>query len=178
MKYKLTDTTITTAKDEVMYRVEALKDFADVKAGDIGGWVAGAHNLSQLGDCWVADDAAIFGKACVIENARVKDKARIAGDAVIGEDAVVGGNAFVTDKVHIEENARVDGFATVKGYSYISGQAHVTGSATVKGDSYISGKSRVNGNGRGYDRIVGFNIFPAHTWVRNNDFFDDGTFIE
>lgn len=48
MKYKLTDETILydTIK---LYRIEALKDFSDVKAG---GFVQSENNLSQYGNCW------------------------------------------------------------------------------------------------------------------------------
>ena len=44
-KYKLTDETIKH-KGRVLRRIEALKDFADVKKGDKGGFVESENNLS------------------------------------------------------------------------------------------------------------------------------------
>jgi hypothetical protein len=37
------------------YRLKALKNFLDVKRGDLGGYVEGYYNLSQSGDCWIYD---------------------------------------------------------------------------------------------------------------------------
>jgi len=44
-----------------LYYVEALKDFGDVREGDIGGQIESEHNLSQQGDCWVYKGALIAG---------------------------------------------------------------------------------------------------------------------
>ena len=49
----------------------ALKDFGNVRAGDIGGKVRSYENLSQQGLCWVYPDSVVAGKAVVSGNARV-----------------------------------------------------------------------------------------------------------
>ena len=51
-KYKLTEETINV-NGITLYRIEALKDFANVKKGDKGGFVEKESNLFQSGDCWV-----------------------------------------------------------------------------------------------------------------------------
>ena len=38
---------------EGLFRIKALKNFNDVKKGDIGGYVECEKNLSQYGDCWI-----------------------------------------------------------------------------------------------------------------------------
>ena len=48
-KYKLTDET-TNLLGRTLYRIEALKDFGDVKEGDKGGYVESEDNLSQNGN--------------------------------------------------------------------------------------------------------------------------------
>lgn len=48
-KYKLTNETIVHF-GFTLYRIEALMDFSDVKAGDKGGFVQSENNLSQLGN--------------------------------------------------------------------------------------------------------------------------------
>ena len=40
-----------------LYRIRALRDFNDVKKGNIGGYIESESNLSQEGDCWVYDNA-------------------------------------------------------------------------------------------------------------------------
>lgn len=106
MKYKLTDETIKH-NGKTLYRIQALKDFSDIKAGDLGGWIESERNLSQEGNCWVydkakvfdnalvSDNVRVFGNACVFENARVLGNARVFGIAdVYGDIWVYGG--FIT----------------------------------------------------------------------------------
>ena len=76
MKYKLTDETREWG-GRILHRIEALKDFGNVKAGDKGGWIEKDDNISQDGDCWVYDDA------CVCGDARVCGDACVCGDADI-----------------------------------------------------------------------------------------------
>lgn len=72
-KYKLTDET-TDVLGITLHRVKALKDFDDVKKGELGGYVESERNLSQAGNCWV------YG------NAKVCDNAKVCGDAMICSD--------------------------------------------------------------------------------------------
>jgi hypothetical protein len=50
MKYTLTDNTITTFGGIVLHQIRAEKDFAEVKKGDLGGWIEKESNLSQDGE--------------------------------------------------------------------------------------------------------------------------------
>ncbi len=47
-KYTLTDIKKTLKDGTIVYRIQAIKDFGDVKAGDLGGWVQSYKNLSQI----------------------------------------------------------------------------------------------------------------------------------
>lgn len=66
-KYKLTEETIIV-NDKSLYRIEALKDFGNIKKGDKGGFVENKDNLSQYADCWIYGNALVFGKAQVLDN--------------------------------------------------------------------------------------------------------------
>ena len=63
-KYKLTDETINI-NGITLYRIEALKDFSNVKKGDKGGFVESENNLSHDGNCWIYDDAIVYDDATV-----------------------------------------------------------------------------------------------------------------
>ena len=63
-KYILTSETIEVGA-LTLHRVVALKDFADVKTGDFGGFVESEGNLSHDGDCWVYGEARVDGNAYV-----------------------------------------------------------------------------------------------------------------
>lgn len=64
-KYVLTD-----EKKEwcgrTLRRIRALRDFRDVKAGGLGGWVETEKNLTQMGDAWVSGNARVSGNASII----------------------------------------------------------------------------------------------------------------
>ena len=44
-------------KRKTLYKIRALRDFSNVKAGDIGGYIESEKNLSHHGSCWVYDNA-------------------------------------------------------------------------------------------------------------------------
>ncbi|WP_246067890.1 hypothetical protein [Bartonella saheliensis] len=75
-KYELTDETIEVL-GKTLHRIRALRDFGDIKAGDLGGFIEKESNLSHEGNCWISDNAKIFGKAKVLNNVK------ISGDIVI-----------------------------------------------------------------------------------------------
>ena len=57
-KYRLTEET-TKVGNRTLYRIQALRDFGNVKEGDIGGYIESEKNLIQDGNAWVYGDADI-----------------------------------------------------------------------------------------------------------------------
>ena len=88
-KYKLTDET-KNIYGRTLYRIEALKDFSDVKKGDKGGYIEKEENLSQNGNCWVYDDAMVYGSARVYDNAIVYANSEVYGKSEVYHNALVG----------------------------------------------------------------------------------------
>ncbi|WP_375616697.1 hypothetical protein [Bartonella sp. AP58NXGY] len=101
-KFALTNET-RVISNQILYRIKALKDFSDVKAGDLGGFVEKEDNLSHDGNCWVYDDACIYNNAYVSDNATVFNYARVFDNAVVSD------NVYVCYSVKIFGNAIVDG---------------------------------------------------------------------
>lgn len=97
-KYELTSEALSVG-DHMLYRIKAVKDFANVKKGDLGGFVESEDNLSHEGDCWIFNDATVYGSAqvCgdaeVFDNAEVLDNASIYGNAKICGKLIIGGVA-------------------------------------------------------------------------------------
>ena len=83
-KYELTNETIIYF-DHILYRIKAVRNFSNVKAGDLGGFVEKEDNLSHKGDCWVYNNARVCDNAKVSKNARVCDDAIISGNAIISD---------------------------------------------------------------------------------------------
>lgn len=81
-KYELTEETIEVC-GITLYRIKALRDFADIKKGDVGGFIESEKNLSQENDAMVSGNARVYGNAWVSGNARVSGDAMVYGDAWI-----------------------------------------------------------------------------------------------
>lgn len=142
-KYEITNETNPIGN---MRRIKALRDFADVKKGDLGGFVESEDNLSQYGDCWIYDNAKAIGNSKVIDNAQIRKNALIRGFASVGDRSIVRGNAQVTDIVKISDNAIVEGYAVVSGDARLSDNAHVSGKVIVRANTVMSGESSAYGN--------------------------------
>ena len=143
-----------------LYRIRALKDFGNVKKGDIGGYIEKEENLSHEGNCWVYDDAVLFGDTEVSGNAKIYDNARINGNSKVygnvnvHDYTVITDNAEVTGNVRIYDNAILRGNVVVYGDVWIRenatlyGNARVHGNAMIARDAVITGDVNVSGNAK------------------------------
>ena len=95
------------------YRIKAIKDFSNVKKGDIGGYVKGYRNLSQSGNCWIYEGATVKDNAKVSENAMISGYARAYDNAKVRGESQIYGHAWIADNAIVEGNARVYGTAVV-----------------------------------------------------------------
>ena len=119
-KYELIESDI-----KGLYRVKALKDFGDVKKGDIGGYVENPNNLSHKGYCWVYDDAKVYNEARICGNAQVSNCAVIDGNAQIHGDSEVLGYAIIRDNALIYGDSVINGNAFIGGYTEIKTGCHI-----------------------------------------------------
>ena len=68
-KYILLKDDTITHNDRTLYRIQAIRDFSNVKTGDLGGYIEKEENLSHDGNSWVFDSALVCDNACVSDNA-------------------------------------------------------------------------------------------------------------
>lgn len=64
-KFKLTSEFIVDISGVKLFRIKALIEFGNVKAGDLGGYIEKEENLSHTGNAWVSGDAQVSGDARV-----------------------------------------------------------------------------------------------------------------
>lgn len=67
-----------------LFRIKALKDFRDIKKGDLGGLIGTGFNLSQYGESWV------YKGSIVDECVRVEDDSIIINSHLNGEGLIKG----------------------------------------------------------------------------------------
>ena len=144
MKYKLGE-----SKDFngiKLFRVVALKDFSNVKKGDVGGWIKKEENLSQNGNCWVFNNARVYSNARVSGNAQVYGDAQVYSDAQVSGNAQISGEAWVFGDARVFNNAQVYSDAKVSGGAWVYSNARVYSDAQVYGNAQIFGNARIFGN--------------------------------
>lgn len=151
-KYKITTQSIEWG-DKKLFRIQALKSFGSVKAGDLGGYIESENNLSQDGDSWVYNTAKVYDKAIVWGNVEIHDNAevfedswvygnswvcgnsKVFGSAGVYGDAWIYNNAEICDNVRVHDNARVFGNAIIRDNTNVYGYAEISGNAEVHDDA-------------------------------------------
>ena len=147
-KYILTSET-EKVNNHILHRIKALKDFGDVKKGDLGGWVENESNLSHKGNCWVYDDAAVYSEAKVMGNAKVFDDVEITTYSSVKGDAEVHGWGRVENYSIVQDNAKVFDGAHLSDHSSVMGNAEVRGDVWLDESSIVRGHAKVTGKYRG-----------------------------
>lgn len=158
-KYILTKETYELL-GHTLHRIQAVRDFADVKSGDLGGFIESTSNLSQSGNCWIYDNACVFGNASVSIDAKVKDHAVVYNtyESAPGDSRL--NRTSVSDSAVVENRAIVRNRAMIKHFAVVSGNAIIENDVQLTGHSFV-----------GYDSII----------TQPNEFFevaiDDQTFV-
>lgn len=138
------------------FRVKALRAFADVEIGDIGGYVEKEHNLSHHGDCWIYD----HGMAC--DDGRVCGNGIVADYGLVCDTGRVSGYGMVCDFGMVTDNSKVRSNDKISGSDCISDSDPIpekTGSARYKKGDQLElelseQKHRIN---VGWKKVVYFN---------------------
>ena len=100
LKYRLLLSDRCVIDGVTLYRIQALKDFGDVKAGDLGGYIADSSQLSQNGNCWIYSKSNKLVSGRVIENAIINSLGSNR-DSIINGDVFICGNSKILNDVDI-----------------------------------------------------------------------------
>ena len=99
MKYKLTENSIEF-NNKKLYQIQALKDFGNVKAGELGGYMEKElNNLSEADYCWLFGNPWVSNKCKIYNNGKVYDYIKVY-DYNSGESY---------DYIKVCDNAKVSG---------------------------------------------------------------------
>jgi len=155
-----------------IYRIKALKDFGDVKTGDLGGYVQSEKNLSHDGDCWIYDKSKAFDDAIIKDNAKIYGLVKVGDNAILRDNVIVRseimeitnnaiiehnaeiiGNGFIAGNAKIYGRAKVYGdWVTIEGRAIVTGNAKICGRATLDDDAFICDNAEVFGNAKVYGK--------------------------
>ena len=178
-KYKLTDETINIY-GRTLHRIKALKDFNDVKKGDLGGFIEKEDNLSHKGNCWIYDNAHVCDNTHIYDNARVYDNTYIFGNACVCGDAYVYGNACIYGNVHISGNVCVYNKARVCGNVSICDNVHVYDKACVSGNAFVCNNVHVYDDAcvSGYAHVSGNVHIFGNVTITDRMYLSDNAYVK
>lgn len=186
-KYELTNE-IVNYFGRTLHRIKAIRDFSDVKAGDLGGFVEKEDNLSHEGDCWVYYNAFVYDNAKICDNARVCNNAIISDNALISDystiydNAIITGNAKIYDHARVNRDAKISENAKICGLCWITDNIYISGNAVIKNNVLVSGRGEIYGNAiisDSSDYIVFKNWWSSgryFTWTKSNNMWKVGCF--
>lgn len=120
MKYRLTDESINW-EGHTLYRIKAQRNFGDVRKGDLGGFVETNSNLGFIGQCWIYDDAKVYGNAKISDNSKAFNNAEIRDNALVSGGSIIKNNAKIIDKAIVSGNITISGNVLLSGNDFIEG---------------------------------------------------------
>lgn len=135
-----------------LYRIRALRDFGNVKTGDLGGYVQSEHNLSHEGESWIYDEALVFHEAKILDNTKILDDVQICGKAHISGNTIISNYVKIHNNVRISGNVQIDSYARlyhnaeIDGNVRISGHVFIAENAKIKGATYITDTAQIRGD--------------------------------
>ena len=91
------NTKYMTNKVDKVYRIRALKNFGDVKVGDLGGYVSSEKNLGHSGKCWIYDDSVVTGTGKVTGDSKVCDNSFIYSNVSVRGNSLIK-NSSINNK--------------------------------------------------------------------------------
>lgn len=145
-KYKIRKDLSYTFDGHKLYRVEALKDFGNVKKGSVGGFIEKEDNLSQEGNCWIFLDAKVYGNAKVFGNAIINGFAQVCDNSVVFDNAQVNRYSKIKNNARVYGNARIWGNSIVKDNAQVYANSLLLENAQVCDNANLSGTCLVRDN--------------------------------
>ena len=124
-----------------LWQIRALRDFGDVHAGDLGGFVGSMDSLAGDGDCWIYPGSVVCPKSRVSGNARLGSPFSVFGkrytcDCSSVVSSQVGGNAWIYENSSVKNSVIADN-AIVRSNSIVH-DSEVKGNSEIRGCSFVS----------------------------------------
>lgn len=113
-----------------VYRIQAIKDFGDVKKGDLGGFVSDEYCISPYGNCWVYDDSIVVASS-IADNVEVRKNSMVVSSFLTDNVIIEGSKIF--NKSVVTDGTKIGGKMTIK-HSVISGSSRISGEKVIEGE--------------------------------------------
>ena len=143
-KYELTNISMEFGI-KTLYRIRALKDFSDVKRGELGGWVSSEDNLSQEGNCWIYNEAKCMDNAKMYNNSTMHDYSEMY------DYSIMRGDSEMHSYTEMHDYAIMYSCSKMYGCSEMHDSSTMHGNSTMYGNSMMCDYSRMFDNSEMFD---------------------------
>ena len=126
-------------KGHTLHRIRALRDFGDIRKGDIGGFVENENNLSHKGNCWIYDDAKAMDNSIMYDNSRICDKSELHDDSRMYnytrmyDYSELHNNSIMNDDSEMHDISKMYGNSIMYDYSEMYGDSELNNKAKLYG---------------------------------------------
>ena len=174
-KYEITDITMRF-EGRTLYRIRALKNFSNVKKGNLGGWVSSEDNLSQEGDCWIYDEAKCM------DNARMHDNSKMYNNSVMYEYSAMHGNSKMCnnskmyDDSEMHDDSRMYDHSMMYDHSKMYDHSEMNDYSIMYNNSEMHGYSKMRDNSTMYNnsKIYDYSIMHGNsTMYEDSEMHDE-----
>ena len=126
-------------KGHTLHRIRALRDFGDIRKGDIGGFVENENNLSHKGNCWIYDDAKAMDNSIMYDNSRICDKSEL------HDDSEMYNYTRMYDYSELHNNSIMNDNSEMHDISKMYGNSIMYDDSEMYGDSELNNKAKLYG---------------------------------
>lgn len=127
-----------------VYRIKALRNFGDVKIGNIGGYIAKEYNLDHAGNCWVYDEGMICDNAKLRNDAQLRNYAQIRDNVIVFHRAVLKDRAMAVNQAQVYDDACMQDDSIIRDYAWLCGNGVLKDSESLGGNLIQEGELRSN----------------------------------
>ena len=126
-------------KGHTLHRIRALRDFGDIRKGDIGGFVENENNLSHKGNCWIYDDAKAMDDSIMYDNSRICDKSELHDDSRMYnytrmyDYSELHNNSIMNDDSEMHDISKMYGNSIMYDYSEMYGDSELNNQVKLYG---------------------------------------------
>src|ERR1700741_5273104 len=97
-KYEIVADLSKSMGNKKLFRIRALRDFGQVRAGQLGGYIEAERNLSHDGNAWIYDNAVVRDEAQIDKDAEVHHFATVKDNAKVSCSAKIFGYAAIFNR--------------------------------------------------------------------------------
>ena len=144
----------------ILHRIKALRDFNDVREGDIGGYVENENNLSHKGSCWIYDEAKamdnsrMYDNSIICDYSTMYDNSRMYDNSIMHDNSIMFNNSIMCDDSEMHDDSELHGNSAMYNNSIMFDNSSMHDNSIMYDNSEMYGDSTLKNNSRLYGKLV------------------------